>query len=242
MPTSWVIAAALVGLVRQAPVHAEPKDTPLEWATRLVDEMKPDQTSYTHDAPVVQWEGVDGAKTAECRTDCSGLLDALLKRSYGYTDDTFKDWLGRKRPLAKTYHDAIVDGKRFMRIELVQDMKPGDVIAIKYKPDVPANKGGDTGHIMIVVDKPEARKATEPLEDGTEQWAVTVIDESMSYHGKSDTRYLASGKDGHGAGRGVFRLYSDKEGHVMGHAWSLLRVSDYHDQDDRHLVIGRLEP
>ena len=240
--TPVFMAAILLALCPLARAREEGKGTPLAWAIRLVKELKPDATSYTHDDPVVRWEGGDGGKAAECRTDCSGLLDALLKQSYGYTEDAFKDWLGRKRPLAKTYHDAIVDGNRFKRIEHIGDVKPGDVIAIKYKADDPENKGGDTGHVMIVMERPIAHGISKPVQEGTDQWAVAVIDESRSYHGPTDSRYLASGKDGSGAGRGVFRLYTDKEGSFVGHAWSLSKVSEYHDQDDRHLVIGRLEP
>ncbi len=240
--TGLVVSPALLSALLLAdPAAAEHKESHLDWAIKLVDEVSPDETSYTHDDPVVRWKGVDGAEQAECRTDCSGLLDALLRQAYGYDDDTFRSWLHRKRPLAKTYHDAIVDGKRFQRIEHVQDVKPGDIIAIKYTPDDPENKGGDTGHVMIVVEKPERRDATEPEEKDTRQWAVTIIDESKSYHGKDDTRHLTDRTKG-GVGRGVFRLYTDSEGNVVGHAWSLSEKAEYHDQDDRHLVIGRLDP
>jgi hypothetical protein len=236
--------AALLGLSLLAPAAAaddKPEKSPLEWAEELLDGVRPKDTSYRHEDPVVRWQGVDGAKKCECHTDCSGLLNALLAQAYGYTEDSFKDWLGHKRPTAKVYHDAVKDGNRFKRIERIRDVQPGDVLAIKYRPDDPENKGGDTGHVMLVAAKPEALKASKPHVEGTEQWEVAVIDECTSYHGKGDTRYREDGKGG-GLGRGAFRIYADKDGKIVGHAWSTLAASEYHDQEDRHLTVGRFEP
>ena len=37
-----------------------------------------------------------------------------------------------------------------------------------------------------------------------------------------------------------FRIYGHKDGTVAGHAWSTQKQSEYHDQGERHLAIGRL--
>jgi hypothetical protein len=232
---------------RTTPAH-------LDWATKMVAGLKIENTSYRHKDLIVQWQGVDDAKEFVSHADCSGFLNELIKRAYGLTDDTFKDWWNTKRPLAKTYHYAIVEGKHFKRIEKIQDVAPGDIIAIKYSADDPENEGNNTGHTLLVAAKPQPRQATPKIVDGTEQWEVAVIDQSCSGHGDTDTRYhkadkqttpskCTEGKDAHGLGQGIFRIYATKEGCVAGYTWSTWKGSSFHPQDaddGRHLVFGRL--
>jgi hypothetical protein len=40
----------------------------------------------------------------------------------------------------------------------------------------------------------------------------------------------------------VFRIHTDKEGKVVGHAWSTPAASEYHDPADRQMAVGRFEP
>src|SRR5919198_537922 len=49
----------------------------------------------------------------------------------GDTADTFEKWLGARRPLARHYHDAVVNQNRFRRVLLLKDTRPGDVLAIR---------------------------------------------------------------------------------------------------------------
>src|SRR5262249_216765 len=114
--------------------------------------------------------------------------------------------------------------------------RPGDFIAIRY----PAGSE-NTGHIMVVAETPQRRQASEPVIEGTEQWEVTVIDSSESGHGKMDTRRKEDGTFGSGVGEGIFRLYSDRKGKIVGYSWSTFKNSDYYDLATRHLVIGRLD-
>ena len=117
----------------------------------------------------------------------------------------------------------------------ISDVRPGDVIAIKY----PAGSE-NTGHVMLVAAAPQRSQNSEPMVAGTEQWTVTIIDETSSSHGKGDTRLGADGKSRAGVGRGVFRIYADSRGNVMGYTWSTSRRSEFRAQNDRHLDIGRL--
>jgi hypothetical protein len=231
---------------RMAPAH-------LDWAVKMVAGLKIENTSYRHKDLCVQWKGIDGAQEFVSHADCSGFLNELFKRAYGLSDDTFTDWWNTKRPLAKTYHRAILEGKHFQRIEKIQDVEPGDVIAIKYADEDPENEGNNTGHTLLVVAKPQSRQATEKIVENTEQWAVAVIDQSCSGHGAADTRHhkadkqtipsrCTDGKDAHGLGEGVFRIYSTKQGEVAGYTWSTWKGSHFHAQDGddgRHLVFGR---
>jgi hypothetical protein len=180
---------------------------------------------------------VDGATKHEARTDCSGFLDALLTHSYGLTRDDFKKWTGRTHPLANTYYEVIGKEKGFVKVATVKDIKPGDIIAIHYPPGA-----DDTGHVMIAAAAPQRRTASAPLQAGTEQWEIKVIDSSHSGHGKTDSRHNPDGTFNGGVGEGVFRLYSDKDGAIVGYAWSTTAKSDYRSRDDRPLVVGRFDP
>jgi hypothetical protein len=236
-PLLLTLAAGLL-LAADSPKDTEPPH--VEWARVLVQGVRRDDTTYRHKDTAVQWKGIDGATGYQCHTDCSGLLNALLQRAYGLSDDTLKEWFGTRRPLAKAYYEAIDNRSHFKRIGRVQDVRPGDIIAIKYPADDPENQDHNTGHVMLVVARPQPRRASAPPADGTEQWEVAVIDESRSGHGTTDTRHKEGGGFVPGIGQGVFRLYTKEDGTIAGHSWSTQKRSEYHDQNGRHLVIGRL--
>jgi hypothetical protein len=220
------------------PARRRPR-THLSWAEELVKGLRLESTSYRHKPTTVHWKGVDGAKIYESHTDCSGFLNELFKRAYGLTDEALAKWLLSKRPLARSYHDAITKQNQFQRVMLLKDAQPGDVIAVKYKPGDPDNTDNNTGHVLLIAKAPQPRQATEPLVRGTSQWEVTVIDQSRTGHGKTDTRHKPGGKFAPGLGQGVLRIYTHQSGTVAGYSWSTFSESAYHDQKDRHLVIGR---
>ncbi len=184
------LAAGLL-LAADSPRDVEPPH--LAWARNLVRGVRRYDTSYRHEDASVRWKGIGVAAGSACHTDCSGFLNALLQRGYDLPDETFKEWFGTPRPLAKTYHDAIENQRHFERIPRVQDVRPGDVLAIRYPADDPENKDRNTGHVLLVAAKPQPRKATAPLVEGTEQWEVAVIDQSRSGHGTADTRHKEGG-------------------------------------------------
>jgi hypothetical protein len=202
----------------------------------LVKQLQPENTSYQHKNGYIKWKGQNGANDYESHTDCCGFLTALLEKAYGLTPDYFKQWLGKRRPLAKTYHEAIMNEQGFKHIQLIREVEPGDIIAIMY----PAGSE-DTGHIMIVAETPQGRKASRPKIEGTEQWEIAVIDSSKTGHGKMDTRRRDDGTFGSGAGEGILRVYTDRKGPVVGYTWSTFDNSEYYDQMVRHLAIGRLD-
>lgn len=211
--------------------------TPLEQAQVLVNELQPENTSYQHKDGYIKWKGENGAEIYESRVDCSGLINILLERSYGLTSSDFEKWMGKRRPYAEDYFDAIVEQSNFRLISKVGNVQPGDIIAIRYPPGTNEN----TGHIMIVAGTPTLRKATKPEIDDTEQWEVSVIDSSESGHGKTDTRHKPDGTFGQGVGQGILRLYTTHDGQIVGYTWSTLSVSDYYDKSTRQLVVGRLK-
>src|SRR5579871_4072103 len=220
----WSCVAPVVG--------AEAKH--LVEAKALVAKLNLQNTSYEHGKGSIQWDA-----PCESHTDCSGFVDALLTHAYGFSDSDLKHWFSvKRRPRAEDYHAVIVKQHGFQHIPHVQDAHPGDFLAVEYRePDAK-----NTGHIMLVVDRPRRINPSKPLVAGTEQWEVTIIDSSSSGHGPSDTRSLGQGKSHAGLGQGILRLYTDSAGAVLGYSWSTLGGSAFKDQNLHHLVIGRLDP
>ena len=228
----FILTAFAVGTSAQTKTNK----TPLYWAQILVGGILPENTSYQHKQGFIKWKGENGALDYESRTDCSGLLNHLLERSYGLTADDFEKWLGKRRPLAVEYFDAISQQQKFRHITNIKDVRPDDIIAVRYPPGTNDN----TGHIMLIADVPVRRKATKPEVDGTDQWEVSIIDSSESGHGKTDTRHKPDATYYQGVGQGTLRLYTNPSGEITGYSWSTLSVSEYYDQATRQLVIGRL--
>ncbi len=203
-------------------------------AESLVEHLDLTNTNYKHGEPEASF-----AAPYQCHTDCSGFVDLLLQYSYGYDKDQFKKWFSSTRPTAKRYHDAIEEQKGFQLIPHVQDMQPGDFLAVKY-----LSRTDNTGHVMLAADRPVKISPQEPVVPGTTQWKVTVIDSSESGHGPTDTRHKRgiNGKDHDGLGEGVLRLYTDAQGGVVGFTWSTLASSEIKKPTDENLLIGRLLP
>ena len=136
------------------------RDTPallLQQASELLDAVKPADTSYQHQGGEVRWPDKATGCAAECHTDCSGLIDALFQRAYGLNRSQFADWMKAKRPLAKHYHDTIIQQRGFQAIQHVADAQPGDLLAIAYPPG-----GENTGHVMLVAGKPRLLASLAP--------------------------------------------------------------------------------
>lgn len=209
--------------------------------TKLVDEaralikaVKPEDTSYIHKNNIISW-GIEGK--AVCHADCSGLINALLLQCKCFSEEQLTKNLGSNRPLAKHYHDAIIHHRGFKEITKIDEVRPGDIIAIKYPPG-----SGNTGHVMLVASLPLKRNPTEPLIKNSIQYEIEIIDSTSSGHGASDSRRIESGKYREGLGKGVYRLFSDDKGVFIGHTWSVYPTSKYYEMTVRNLVIGRINP
>ena len=182
----------------------------------------------------INWNGAQSTAV----TECSSFVTLLWKHTYGWTNGTFSKWMGSTSPNAAIYHDTISKQNGFALVSTVDQIRPGDIIAIVYYPEYQS----PSGHVMIVQDLPQPNN-TKPFITNTAQWTIPVIDSSSSYHGTTDTRYSHPG----GIGHGIFRLYTKPNGTVSGYNWSLLSTSTntYYPQatttsSGHHLVIGRL--
>lgn len=187
-------------------------DGHLELARELTSEVTPDHNSYAYNG-WVKWKGDKvlffETSTTEVRTDCSGLMDALLDRVHSKTLDIIKSktqW--RKYPKAENYYQAIQEGLGLVRHTALGTAAPGDIIALKYQ------NAANTGHVMTVDDAPKPLEPRVPNFPGMRQWGVAIIDSSASQHGETDTQY---GTKSTGIGRGEIRIYTDTEGVPVGY-------------------------
>lgn len=211
--------------------------SPHYWVALLVQNIPVANNFYDTRANLLTWSGQNGATTYACSTDCSGLLTGLLKKSYGYSSTFMKNWTGKSDPFASNYYNEVVTQDRFLRITNVNQIMQGDVIALKYPTG-----STSTGHIMIADGPAVARTATAPFVNGTFQYEIPVYDCSSSGHGSNDTRYLSSTSWDDGVGRGIFRLYCDAGGALVGYTWSTYSNSVYYNQSQRQLAVGRFIP
>jgi hypothetical protein len=210
--------------------------TILYWGELLQKNTPADNTSYTHKTPIVKWKGINGASEYECRTDCSGLINQLIKQAYNIDDATFNKWMKKKkRAYAKDYYNQILKGNGFQGYSNIKDARPGDVIAIKFPKLM-----DDTGHIMLISEAPQKMEASAPLVEGTKQWKVKIIDETTGGHGTTDSRYVEGKKYRGGIGTGLFRIYTDNDGEIKGYTWSPEKGSTYQQADIRKVIIGRI--
>jgi hypothetical protein len=182
---------------------------------------------------------------------------SLLRSDSTITPTLVQSWWGSKSPSSAGYYDQIVQQHHFLRVLNMDDLLPGDVLAIKYLDSAnPAN----SGHVAMLEGCPgPLALPIAPVVADTTQYAMNVVDSTSSAHGctintpASDTRWVpnnpaapcASGGTDMGAGRGVVRFYARSAGlagagEIMGYAWSLASGSPYYPVTGvRPSVIGR---
>jgi hypothetical protein len=202
-------------------------------ARRLVQDLQHNAlvNEYGSRPTYLRWDH----PTREARTVCATFIARLFEHTYGWKESDIRQWLGASGADASEWQKAIVSENGFRRLRKIGDVHPGDLMAIKY------NDGSkDTGHIMVVDQEPEHIEAATPIEQGTEQYGVVVIDSSATGHGPTDTRHRPDGSFTGGIGRGTFRLYTDLDGRIVGYAWSETPKSEFYQSPTRDLVVGRL--
>lgn len=201
----------------------------------LIANIAPQDNDYDHKGCYIHWKGEDGATRYENHTDCSDFLNLLLEHTYHFTAAQYKQWTGHSRPTAAEWYEAVLRGGGMNRIESFRDARIGDYLIVKYPPGQ-----ANTGHVMLICDRPQPRQATRPLEPDTVQWDVPVIDSSESGHGVKDTRRRPDGGYNRGVGQGTLRIYTHPDGKIAGYTWSVESVSVFRSRPDYDMVIGRL--
>lgn len=202
------------------------------WARLMMSQILKNnaQTTYRHSTGPIFWGPYDKQPGYICISDCSGFINALLRRSYNLKTG----WMGRERPYSSTYYNQIVNGENgFQNIKNINDANTGDFIVFR----IPPGQSRDTGHIMLINSPPKLMMNNQPIIANTLQWQVEIIDLTGTPHGHLDTRY-ANRKSGLGIGH--FRIYTDTNGILQGYSWGPDNNSKYIDMSDRPVVIGRL--
>jgi hypothetical protein len=176
---------------------------------------------------IVRWGQPGWPATYNNVSQCASFVTETLKYTYSHwaTPSFFRTHFGNYSPFARDYHDAIADDDNpvphFKRVTKVTDLRPGDLIAIKY----PESKD-PTGHVMLV-HRATGREQTGPALDGARSYVVEVIDTTKDAHGSvgqsgayRDTRITASAKET-GAGYGHMVFYANKDRVFAGYRWSV---------------------
>jgi hypothetical protein len=230
-----IIFAGIVWFAFAGGIQTAPRNMLLYNAQELVHHINHDNTDYRHKDEQVNWG--DHNMPWQSYADCSGFINALIKKTYDSTL-SFKSWLGKSRPLAIQYYQAVTSENHFIHIERISDIQPGDLLVIKYADE--SDHDDNTGHCMLVEEKPYSIEPVSMLKQGYLQYGIRVIDSSKSPHGKEDSRHSADGNPYAGLGEGVFRLYADAQGKVTGYSWSLGKPLPGFDPFDNSIVVGRM--
>ncbi|MCW5942702.1 MAG: hypothetical protein KIS66_10750 [Fimbriimonadaceae bacterium] len=239
-----ILAAASVASSQTWPDH-------LVWADRLVTDIQREGLAGRLDnldtnqplnryggsfgETYVRIRGHSGHTVSENYSRCASFLTLLLNRVYGWSSTSST---GSASPYAYQYNHLFRDSANlpsspFQRIEDWNQVQPGDVLAVDYV--TPPASGEATGHAFIVRFVDFANGVFDAVSQRT-TYDVWVVDCSSSLH-TFDTRVLPMAT-AHGAGRGWISVTANQDGTVAGYRWSL-GASDFYDQADRDMKIGR---
>jgi hypothetical protein len=223
-----------------APVlsQAQPYQPPhLVLAQQILNGVSAANTSYRHRG-FMRIAGEGFTSQPEIHTDCSGLISGLLERTYPevYKQIAQKTMWRGTHPQATSYVEAIQQEIGFNRITQINELRAGDIIAMRYPPG-----SQNTGHIVLVEQPPQPLEARPPMVENTLQWQVAIIDSTSIPHGQGDSRIASDTNSAYtGMGRGYLRLYTGLSGDIVGYAWHLERQAKYYDSTTRPLAIGRI--
>ncbi|MBP2329112.1 hypothetical protein JOF56_009497 [Kibdelosporangium banguiense] len=225
-------------------------------AEELIDHLNaigwPQERKYNRyrqgqEETIVRWGQPGRPDTYKNVSQCASFVTETLKHTYSHwaTLSFFHTHFGNYSPFARDYHDAIANKKpipHFRRVTKVTDLRPGDLIAIKYP-----ESQDFTGHVMLVR-RVTGREQTGPALDDATAYVVEIIDTTKAAHGRvgqsgayRDTRITASTEET-GAGYGHMVFYANnKERTFAGYRWSV--TSHQIVPVDKHpIVAARITP
>ncbi len=176
-----------------------------------------------HHAPAGKQVRFNG-DSCTASTDCSGFVSYVLHKVAPKHYSAVHDW-ERKTPYpqAKAYEtffaqlDTSSPQEGWIKIRNFRELKRGDIIAWRI-PKKPEHKGGNTGHVMIVAEKPLEVK--EVSLDGQQVRCVDVpvIDSSSVDHfAPEELPPHAHQEHRDGLGKGTIRLIIDSDDRAIGY-------------------------
>lgn len=181
---------------------------------------------------VVRWGSPGDASGWVNQSQCASFLTAVLKRTYQWaTSRFFSTHFGVASPFARDYQAAFAEREtpHFERVTRVEDLRPGDLIAIDYRNDQDTN----TGHVVMVrsVKGVYTAPGSSLNFPGETQYAVEVVDCTSEPHGVHgvgnysrfpDNRIFTATTWTDGAGYGHMMFYaSDSTGGFSRYRWSV---------------------
>lgn len=157
------------------------------------------------------------------RTMCSTLITAL-EREAGRKSEVRVQLYGKAWPRAKDYHAAILTQSGFAKIQTIDDVRPGDLIAIRFRTPLDSF----SGHCALV--------SGTPQEMFKGQWKVSVVDSTNSPHGALDPRATANYR---GLGAAHMLLLVDENRTITGYRWSSTSEARLIADGERMVAVGR---
>ncbi len=225
-------------------VPAEVVPFHLELGRALVDRIEDADNAWE-----VPTEVELGPASWTAQAKCSGLLTRLLEAASGF--DLQDRWeCDTTVPLAWYWHARITGDlspdPNLSRVESAHDLKPGDILAIRYldcDPDLlscgrenDACDGGSTGHVALVDATPTYRRVGGLLE-----WTLDVIDSARSGHTAALDSRWRDGEWQDGVGAGPMRLITDLDGQPLAYSWSASADSALVTNTEATIALGRWE-
>ena len=122
--------------------------------------MHPDENHYRLGGELVSFPGDAPGSSYRVVADCSGFLLAIFARA-GYPTRARMSYLvktpRRQRPRAEDFVLSIEQGKGFMQIDRVTDIKPGDLLAHAMLDRADQQQTQTSGHVFLIDSEPRKR-------------------------------------------------------------------------------------
>lgn len=219
-------------------------------ARELVARIAPENNHYVLGGQFISFPGDPGSSKYAMKADCSGFLLTLFDKA-GYSTRSRMIYLKasqrRTRHSAEDFVLSIENEAGFKRIEKIETIRPGDVLAHSMLNAADQRNSGRTGHVLLVNSQPKLIASRKPVVASTRQFEVSIIDSSDDYSGDDDTRLADAAHKITGLGRATIRLYADEKGEVVGWARRFAKSDRFFsysprfpsDTKLRKAVIGR---
>ena len=219
-----LIVAGLVALGAVARCSAAAREAVpvhLTLARELVAQIAPENNKYVLGGQFISYPTDGVASTYAMRADCSGFLLALFDRASYSTRSSMmylKESARRTRHSAEDFVLSIENEAGFKRIQIIDDVRPGDLLAHAMLKVEDQMQTGTTGHVMLINSRPKLVAARKPVVAGTRQFEVSIIDSNAEHLGDDDSRLANTANTITGLGSGTIRIYGDAKGKLVGWA------------------------
>lgn len=230
----WLLSAAVAHA--EIPPH-------LILARELVAHIAPENNHYSLGGQFISFPGDPGSSKYAMKADCSGFLLALFDRA-GYSTRSrmmfLKESQLRKRPRAEDFVLSIENEAGFKRIQTIDNVRPGDLLAHAMLKVEDQMQTGTTGHVLLINTRPKLIVARKPIVAGTRQFEVSIIDSNEEHVGDDDSRLVDPANRISGLGSGTIRIYVDTKGELVGWARTFAKSHRFFSYSPRYPSDSKL--